>query len=138
MDTLLLSQHQSSHQNDTPWSWSGCWTAKLDSACGILLQSHTHSPFEQPSVLPAIACACAYCGSSVAMLEWMFIVTWMPWDLAQDRNAEGSLNSAGFHSQPSHWLGLFQSVSTDRVSSDTPLALNPGSSWFSYSDVVYG
>ena len=87
---------------------------------------------------PAIAWACAYCGSPVETLEWMFIVTWMPCDRAQDRNAVGSGNSAGFHSQPSHWLGLFQSVSTDSVSSDTPLAWNSGSSWFSYWEVVYG
>jgi hypothetical protein len=103
-----------------------------------LLQSQTHSPPEQLSVSPAIAWASAYCGSDVDTLEWMFSVTWSCCDLAQARNADGSGNSAGFHSHPSHWLGLFQSVSTDNVSSDTPLALNSGSSWFSYSAVVYG
>jgi hypothetical protein len=61
----------------------------------------------------------------------MFIVTCKSCDLAQDRNADGSGNSAGFHSQPSQLFGDFQSVSIDSVSSETPLALNSGSSWFS-------
>src|SRR5579875_1557155 len=142
MDTLLWSQHQSSHQKATPWSWIGCWIAKFDSAWPILLQSHTaHGPLKQfvvASVPPAIAWAWAYFGSLVEMLEWMFSVTWMPCDVAQFRNAWGSGNSAGFHSHPSHWFGDFQSVSTDSVSSDTPLALNSGSNWFSYSSVEYG
>src|SRR5260370_39205276 len=41
MDTVELSQHQSSHQNATPWDSKGCWRAKFDSACGTWRQSHT-------------------------------------------------------------------------------------------------
>ena len=54
----------------------------------------------------------------------------MSWDSAQAVNAVGSGKSEGFHSQPSHVFGLFQSVSTDRSSRDTPLALNAGRTVF--------
>jgi hypothetical protein len=65
------------------------------------------------------------------MLVCTFSVTSMPWDLAQARNDGRSGNSAGFGSQPSHWLGDFQSVSTERSSSGTSLARNAGMSVFS-------
>src|SRR5258708_40060056 len=72
------------------------------------------------------------------MLAWTFRVTSMPWDLANFRNACGSGNSAGVHSQPPHWLGDFQSVTTERSSSGTLLARNAGISVFSQSEAVYG
>jgi len=73
MDTSLSSQHQSSHQNDTPWFVIGCCSAKFASASPTLLQSKTaHGPLLQLLAArspPAMAWACAYCGSFVAMLE---------------------------------------------------------------------
>jgi hypothetical protein len=65
------------------------------------------------------------------MLEWMFSVTWMPCFAAQPRNARGSGNSAGFHSQPSQELGDFQLVSTESVSSGTWCERKAGTSEFS-------
>ena len=50
----------------------------------------------------------------------------MSCDWAQDKNAVGSGNSEGLHSHPSQVLGLFQSVSTERLSRETPLAANCG------------
>src|SRR5579875_2214962 len=135
MDTDELSQHQSSHQNAAPCCSNCCCRLKLDSACGIWLQSQTlHGPLKQfagPSVPPATLSAAGSRGSLSEMLEWMFSVTWMPCCFAQSRNACGSGNSAGFHSQPSQELGDFQSVSTDRVSSGTWWARKAGISVFS-------
>ncbi len=92
---------------------------QFDSAWGIWLQSHTlQAPLKQvesASALPAMDSAADSCGSLSEMLEWTFRVTLMPWDLAKSRNACGSGKRAGFHSQPSHWFGAFQSVSTERL-----------------------
>src|ERR1700733_10637495 len=104
----------------------------------MLLQSHTlHVPLgvkhelSSASDVPASACVAGSCGSSSAILAWMFRVTWIPCEAAQARNACGSGNSEGFHSHPSQSLGDFQLVSTDSVSSGTWLARKAGISEFS-------
>jgi hypothetical protein len=50
----------------------------------------------------------------------------MSCDAAQSVNEVGSGKSEEFHSQPFQVFGLFQSVSTDRSSSETPFASNWG------------
>jgi hypothetical protein len=89
----------------------------------MLLQSHTlQAPLKHElsaSEPPASAWVAANWGSLSAMLAWMLSVTWMPCCLAQVRNACGSGNREGFHSQPFQSLGDFQLVSTDRVSRGT-------------------
>jgi hypothetical protein len=60
------------------------------------------------------------------MEGWTLRATWMSSEFAQDRNAVGSGNSEEFHSHPSQVVGLFQSVSTERLSRETSLAANCG------------
>ena len=62
----------------------------------------------------------------LAIEGWTLSATWMSSDAAQSSNAVGSGNRLELHSQPSQVLGLFQSVSTERLSRDTPLASNCG------------
>ena len=62
----------------------------------------------------------------VAMAGWTLSATSMSCEVAQSVNEVGSGKSEEFHSQPFQVFGLFQSVSTDRSSSETPFASNWG------------
>ena len=91
----------------------------MDSAWGMELQSHTLQfplvQLDEASVCPAMRSACGSLGSLSSMLEWMFNVTSIPWELAQSTKDEGEGKSERFHSQPFQSFGAFQSVSSERV-----------------------
>ena len=102
----------------------------MDSAWGMELQSHTlQFPFvqlDEARAFPAMRSACASLGSLSSMLEWMFKVTSMPWELRPVEEEVGEGKSDGFHSQPFQSFGAFQSVSSERVLSGTWFATNSG------------
>ena len=130
METVDASQHQSSHQKDTPWRSKLCCREKFDSAWGTELQSQTlQAPLvhdEDDNVWPATRWAAGSLGSLSSMLEWMFKVTSTPFPAAQCKKAAGSGKKVGFHSQPFQSLGAFQSVSRDSVSRGTWWATKAG------------
>ena len=125
-----MSQHQSSHQKEIPCRWKLCWRAKLDSAWGMELQSHTLQfplvQLDEARACPAMRSASGSLGSLSSMLEWMFKVTSMPWERAQWRKEDGEGKRERFHSQPFQSFGAFQSVSSERVLSGTWFATNSG------------